>query len=41
MIFGPGMIVWSVWAGIVLLRGSRVTTTQHSLIAPIPPKVAI
>jgi hypothetical protein len=30
MIFGPGMIVWSVWAGIVLLRGSRVATAQQA-----------
>ena len=41
MIFGPGMIVWSVWVGIVLLRGSRVAATHHSVIATIPPKVAI
>jgi hypothetical protein len=30
MVFGPGMIVWSVWAGIILLRGSRVTATQQT-----------
>ena len=30
MIFGPGMIVWSVWAGIILLRGSRVAATQQA-----------
>jgi hypothetical protein len=30
MVFGPGMIVWSVWAGIVLLRGSRVAATQQA-----------
>ena len=30
MIFGPGMIVWSVWAGIVLLRGSRVAAIQQA-----------
>ena len=41
MVFGPGMIVWSVWAGIVLLRESRVAVTHHSVIATIPPKVAI
>jgi hypothetical protein len=29
MVFGPGMIVWSVWAGIILLRGSRVAATQQ------------
>jgi hypothetical protein len=28
MIFGPGMIVWSVWLGIVLLRQSRVAAAQ-------------
>jgi hypothetical protein len=30
MVFGPGMIVWSVWAGIILLRGSRVAATQQA-----------
>jgi len=30
MIFGPGMIVWSVWVGIVLLRGSRVAAAQQA-----------
>jgi hypothetical protein len=30
MVFGPGMIVWSVWAGIVLLRGSRVAATHQA-----------
>ena len=30
MIFGPGMIVWSVWAGIILLRGSRVAANQQA-----------
>jgi len=28
MIFGPGMIVWSVWVGIVMLRQSRVAAAQ-------------
>lgn len=28
MVFGPGMIVWSIWVGIVLLRQSRVAATQ-------------
>jgi len=28
MIFGPGMIVWSVWVGIVMLRQSRIAATQ-------------
>jgi hypothetical protein len=41
MVFGPGMILWSVWAGIVLLRGSRVAAAQHSVMAPIPPQVAL
>jgi hypothetical protein len=30
MIFGPGMIVWSVWLGIVLLRQRRVVATQST-----------
>jgi hypothetical protein len=30
MVFGPGMIVWSVWAGIVLLRGSQVAAAQQA-----------
>jgi hypothetical protein len=30
MVFGTGMIVWSVWAGIVLLRGSRVAAVQQA-----------
>ena len=29
MVFGPGMIVWSVWVGIILLRGSRVAAAQQ------------
>jgi hypothetical protein len=28
MIFGPGMVGWSVWVGIVLLRQSRIAATQ-------------
>jgi hypothetical protein len=28
MIFGPGMIVWSVWVGIVLLRQNQIVATQ-------------
>ena len=28
MIFGPGMIVWSIWVGIVLLRQRHVAATQ-------------
>ncbi len=28
MIFGPGMIVWSIWLGVVLLMGSRSTSNQ-------------
>jgi hypothetical protein len=30
MIFGPGIIVWSVWLGIVLLRQRRVVATQST-----------
>ena len=30
MVFGTGMILWSVWAGIILLRGSRVAATQQA-----------
>jgi hypothetical protein len=30
MIFGSGMIVWSVWVGIILLRGSRVAAAQQA-----------
>jgi hypothetical protein len=30
MIFGSGMIVWSIWAGIIMLRRSRVAATQHA-----------
>jgi hypothetical protein len=32
MIFGPGMIVWSVWVGIVMLRRS---------LSPVVPKSAV
>jgi hypothetical protein len=28
MIFGPGMIVWSIWLGIVLLQNSRSAISQ-------------
>jgi hypothetical protein len=28
MIFGPGMIVWSVWVGIVLLRQKPVAAAR-------------
>jgi len=30
MVFGTGMIVWSVWVGIILLRGSRVAATLQA-----------
>jgi hypothetical protein len=30
MIFGPGMIVWSIWAGIIMLRSSRVAAAQQA-----------
>jgi hypothetical protein len=29
LIFGPGMMVWSAWVGIVMLRRSAAMTTQH------------
>jgi hypothetical protein len=28
MIFGPGMIVWSIWMGIVMLRRSSSAVVQ-------------
>ena len=28
MIFGPGMIVWSIWVGIALLRQRHIAATQ-------------
>jgi hypothetical protein len=30
MVFGPGMIVWSVWVGIVLLRRKPVAVTRQA-----------
>ena len=30
MIFGPGMIVWSVWVGIVLLRQKPVAAARQA-----------
>jgi hypothetical protein len=30
MIFGPGMIVWSAWVGIVMLRDSTAVSTQQT-----------
>ncbi len=30
MVFGPGMIVWSVWVGIVLLRRTPVAVTRQA-----------
>jgi hypothetical protein len=30
MIFGPGLIVWSVWVGIVMLRRSAAVTAQQA-----------
>jgi hypothetical protein len=29
LIFGPGMMVWSAWVGIVMLRRSAARTSQH------------
>jgi hypothetical protein len=37
MIFGPGMIVWSAWLGIVLLRQRRAIATQSAtMFTPRP-----
>ena len=33
MVFGPGMIVWSIWLGIVLLMGSRSASSQSLNLA--------
>ncbi len=30
MIFGPGMVVWSIWVGIVLLRQKPFATTRQA-----------
>lgn len=30
MIFGPGMLVWSAWVGIVMLRRSAAVTAQQA-----------
>lgn len=30
MVFGPGMIVWSVWVGIVLLRRKPIAATRQA-----------
>jgi hypothetical protein len=30
MVFGPGMIVWSIWVGIILLRQKPIATTQQA-----------
>jgi hypothetical protein len=32
MIFGPGMIVWSVWVGIVMLRRSPGAVVQKPAV---------
>jgi hypothetical protein len=29
VIFGPGMMVWSAWVGIIMLRHSAAMTAQH------------
>jgi hypothetical protein len=33
MIFGPGMIVWSAWVGIVMLRSSAAVPAEHDGIS--------
>jgi hypothetical protein len=33
MVFGPGMVVWSVWLGIVLLRRKRVGAARQTATA--------
>jgi hypothetical protein len=30
MIFGPGMMVWSAWVGIVMLRRSAAVTAHQA-----------
>jgi hypothetical protein len=32
MVFGPGMIVWSLWLGIYMLRGSTAEAAQDSMV---------
>ena len=34
MVFGPGMIVWSAWLGIVLLRRKPAAAQRDSTFAP-------
>jgi len=34
MVFGPGMIVWSIWLGIVLLRQKPATARQAETFVP-------
>lgn len=36
MIFGPGMIVWSIWLGVVLLMDSRSASSQPVNLAVNP-----
>jgi hypothetical protein len=33
MIFGPGMMVWSAWVGIVMLRSSAAVPAEHDGIS--------
>jgi hypothetical protein len=40
MIFGPGMIVWSIWLGVVLLMGSRSESSQPLAFAFVRKGVA-
>ncbi len=34
MVFGPGMVVWSIWLGIVLLRRKPAAARQVETVAP-------
>ena len=34
MVFGPGMIVWSIWLGIVLLRQKPAAARQAETFVP-------
>lgn len=40
MVFGPGMIVWSVWIGIVMLRKSTTETVQDKR-NPLSPEFSV
>lgn len=40
MIFGPGMIVWSIWLGVVLLMDSRSASSQPLAFAFVRKGIA-